>query len=370
MLDGDFQGLALAVAEDFDGHGRAGLGFARGEPEAATVNNGLAVVFEHDVAVLEAGLVGGASWHDVADERAAGILEFEFFGQRGGDVLDHDAQVAAGDATVAYEAVHDVAGEVGGDGEADALVAAGAAEDGGVDADEAALNIHERAAGVAGVDGGVGLDEVFVVFDAEVAAAGGADDAGGDGLADAEGVADGEHDVAYLDLVAVGHGDDREVLGVNLDDGDVGLGVAANDFGGELAAILHCHFNLFGAIHDMVVGQDVTVFGDDDARAEAFLARDVEPAVGRLLALLVAKEAAPEGIIGAKAFRHRDVRRLRGYDDLHDAGGDLLHNGREAGVGAGSAREGAFVHLDIGRVGRRFGFSGIQVTGGEGGAGD
>ena len=164
----------------------------------AAVGDFLAVVFEHDVAVLEAGLVGGAFGHDVADERAGGVLELELFGQRRGDVLDHDAEVAAGDMAVLDEAVHDVAGEVGRDGEADALVAAGAAEDGGVDADEPALDIHQRAAGVAGVDGRVGLDEVLIVLDAEVAAARGADDARGDGLADAEGIADGEHDVAHL----------------------------------------------------------------------------------------------------------------------------------------------------------------------------
>ena len=239
-----------------------------------------------------------------------GVLELELFGQGGGDVLDHDAEVAAGDVAVLDEAVHDVAGEVGGDGEADALVAAGAAEDGGVDADEAALDVHERAAGVAGVDGGVGLDEVLIVLDAEVAAARGADDAGGDGLADAEGVADGQHDVADLHLVAVGHRDDRQVLGVNLDDGDVGLRVAANDLGGELAAILQGDFHLVGVIHDVVVGEDVAVLGDDDARAEAVLARGVELAVGHLPAELVAEEVAPEGVVEAKAFRDRDVRGL------------------------------------------------------------
>src|SRR5208283_1347065 len=158
---------------------------------------------------------------------------------------------------------HDVAGKVGGDGEADALVAARTAVDGGVDADEPAFDIHERAAGVAGVDGGVGLDEVFIVFDAEVAAAGGADDAGGDGLADAEGVSDGEHDVPDLGFVAVGHGDDGEVFGVNLDDGDIGLGVAANDLGGECAAILQGDFDFVGVINDVVVGENVAVFGDD-----------------------------------------------------------------------------------------------------------
>ena len=64
-----------------------------------------------------------------------------------------------------------------------------------------AFVIDQRAAGVAGVDGGVGLDEVFDLLDAQPAAAGGADDALRHRLADAEGIADGEHDVADLNLV-------------------------------------------------------------------------------------------------------------------------------------------------------------------------
>ena len=55
-----------------------------------------------------------------------------------------------------------MAREVARDGEADALVAAGLAEDRGVDADQLAARVDQRAAGVARVDRGVGLDEVLV----------------------------------------------------------------------------------------------------------------------------------------------------------------------------------------------------------------
>ncbi len=56
-----------------------------------------------------------------------------------------------------------------GNGEADALIAFRAvSDDGGVDADQFAAIVHQRAAGIAGVDGGVGLDEVFVLLDSEI----------------------------------------------------------------------------------------------------------------------------------------------------------------------------------------------------------
>ena len=91
--------------------------------------------------------------------------------------------------------------------EADALVAAGGAGDGGVEADDFAAEIHERAAAVAGVDGRVGLNEVLpaelAVAQIEVVPAFGADDAAGDALAEAERAADGQHEVADLQRVAV-----------------------------------------------------------------------------------------------------------------------------------------------------------------------
>src|SRR5206468_4216386 len=60
---------------------------------------------------------------------------------------------------VGDEFVRDFAGEVARDGEADAGVQAA---NEGVHADDFAVNVHERAAAVAGIDVGVGLDEVLV----------------------------------------------------------------------------------------------------------------------------------------------------------------------------------------------------------------
>ena len=85
-------------------------------------------------------------------------------------------------------------------GEADALVAGGLGVDGGVHADDFAIHVQQRAAGVAGIDGGVGLDEVLEL----AAGAGldgavlGGDDAGGHGLRQREGAADGFNPVAHL----------------------------------------------------------------------------------------------------------------------------------------------------------------------------
>ena len=57
--------------------------------------------------------------------------------------------------------VHHRARQVDRDGEAVARVEAGLAGDGGVDADDLAPDVDQRAARVARVDRGVGLDEVL-----------------------------------------------------------------------------------------------------------------------------------------------------------------------------------------------------------------
>ena len=85
------------------------------------------------------------------------------------------------------------------------------------------------AAGIAGIDRGIGLDEELIVGDADAGAGQRGDDAAGHGLADAERVADGKDDIADLQRVGIGEGQIREVLVALLDaqDGEIGPLVVA-----------------------------------------------------------------------------------------------------------------------------------------------
>ena len=89
--------------------------------------------------------------------------------------------------------------------------------------------VQQRAAAVAGVDGRIGLEEILVTnsFDAQlqVAAAFGADDAVGHGVAQAEGAADGQHEIADLHGAAVAQLGRHDAWRVDGHDGDVGLQV-------------------------------------------------------------------------------------------------------------------------------------------------
>ncbi len=97
------------------------------------------------------------------------------------------------------------------------------------------LDVDQRAAGVAGVDRGVGLDHVRdreAVGRLDLALQGG-DDAGGHGAVEAEGVADRDHRVADLDLGGVAERERVQLVGghVDLEQGDVGRRIGADDFG-------------------------------------------------------------------------------------------------------------------------------------------
>ena len=136
------------------------------------------------------------------------------------------------------------------------------ANNGGVDTDEPAFGIHQRAAGIAGVDGRVGLNEILILVETrQAAAAQRADNAHRHGLADTEGIADGEHNVADFQLVAVAQRDGGQVFRVNLQHGHVRRRVGADDFGGEFfaVAIADGDLDFVRAVHDMVGRQNVTV---------------------------------------------------------------------------------------------------------------
>ena len=134
--------------------------------------------------------------------------------------------------------------------------------------------------------GGVGLEEVLVAAVADAGRASlRADDAHRHGLADAERVADRQHDVADADLVRVADGEGVQVLRVDLQHREVARRIGADDLGVERALVRELDADAIRAFDDVVVGQDVAVGRGDDAGAEPGLPRR---------ALLRSLEAASE----------------------------------------------------------------------------
>ena len=142
----------------------------------------------------------------------------------------------------------------------------------GVDPDHAAVRVDQRAAGVAGVDRRVGLDHVRdreAVGRLDLALQGG-DDAAGDGAVEPERVADRDHRVADFDLRGVAERERVQFFRrrVDLEQGDVGGRVGADDFGRVvLVGGAEPDFDLVGAFDDVGVGDDVALGVDQEAGA-------------------------------------------------------------------------------------------------------
>src|SRR4051794_10495880 len=311
LRERDLDGLLAAVVDELDldlvaallGSDRVGEVVARSDLLAADRRDDVAaeadlvaVELRHDVAPLDARLRRGAAGRDRLHERAAVDREVEV-AQRRVDRDRVDAEEPAVDAAVLRELRHQALGRVDRDGEADADVAAAASAglDLRVDADHAAGRVEERAAGVAGVDRGVGLDHAV-----DLEAVRGLDralrrghDARRERALEAERVADRDRRVADLHALRLAERERVELarLGVaDLQDREVGGLVAAENLRLDDVAIGELDRHLRRARDDVRVREDRARSVDDEARA------------GRLAALLLG-EAEVE-------------RRLRLLDDL------------------------------------------------------
>ena len=124
---------------------------------------------------------------------------------------------------------HDRCGDLRRYGKADADIAAGAADDGRVDADEFAAQVDERAARVTRVDRRVGLDEILQAV-ADTLAAKRADDARCDRVAEAERIADCYDEVADANSLGVADRHLGKTISVHLEYRNIGFGIGADDF--------------------------------------------------------------------------------------------------------------------------------------------
>ena len=306
--------------------------------DGGTVRNLLAADGDNHIALLQSGLFRGASLRNLNYIYAVHGIKFQIFLNffiKGGNGLHGDAEHGALDGAEVDQVAGDALDDVHRDGEGIAGVGTGLGDDGGVDAHQLALLVHEGAAGVAGIHGRIGLDEGF---DLEFAGAVGhgtalrGDNTGGDGASEllAERGADGEDPLAEAELVAVAHRDGGQVLRVDLDDGDVRGRVGADDGGVELLVVVRGHRDLGGAGDDVVVGDDVAVGPDDDAG----------PAALRLPGLGLAEAIAiPEA---EEVFERVDAA-AGGLLDRHFHVDDRLHGGLS---GIGEIRVIGFCQID------------------------
>ncbi len=192
------------------------------------------------------------------------------------------------------------------------------------------MRIDECAAGVAQVDGGIGLNEILEGGEAELTAAGGADDALGHGLAQAVRITDGEHDIAHSQRIGAAHRHDRQIADRQIEDGDVGVRILADD--GRLgdAAIGQLHPDGIRARNHMLIGDDGALRIHDDAGPQAAL--DALAVTRPIIAeqLIERRRLAALGDDARRVDIHHRRRRARDRvgKALHDHGGARRGRGR------------------------------------------
>ena len=243
------------------------------------------------------------------------------------------------------------------------MAAARAREDRRVDADEPAADVDEGAAGIARIDGGVGLDEELVVRDPDLGAGERRDDAVRHRLADAEGVADGEHEIADLQALRIAELERvQRRRAFRLQHREVGARIAEHDRRLELALVGERDLHLGHALDDVVVRDDEPARVDDDAGAERALAAALE-AVRRSRAAGTAGAAVAEE--AAHELFHRRVLLAAldaGAIDVDDRGRGLLHHRRVGELDLRPAlRHGAVLRLRAGGAEERGGKGGGEV---------
>ncbi len=244
---------------------------------------------------------GGTVRRNLADQSAVRFAGIERLSQSRRHILRKDTEIAMLHFAVGENLVHVMARHVDRDCESDSLVAARITrENGGIDADQMAFVIDQRAARVARIDRRVRLNKVFDLLDSEVPAAGCADNSGCDGLAHAERIADGQYDVTDFDFARVGQRKNREIRPFDFEHGNVGAWIGSYHASLELSLVMQCYGNFLRAIHHVIVGQNIAFGANDDARSKSFLSsllRHIES-----LREVVAKELAKEWINALRSF--------------------------------------------------------------------
>ena len=301
--------LGFLAAQHLELHRLAGGHDAQPRAQLRRAAHRMAVQRRDDVTLAQPGRRRRRIRLDLGDLRAVDAADVRLHG---------DAQAPTPHLAVADELRHHRVREHGGHREADADVAARRADDRGVDADQLALQIDQRTARVPRIDRRIGLDEVLVALYRQAAAPQRGHDPGRGGLAQAERIADGHHEVPDLQCVRIAPLRFHQAVRLHPEDCNVGPRVRADQLRRQPPVVLERDLNLARILHHMGVRHHVAVLRiDDHARARGDL---------RLRLLRHAEEAPEEGIA------HERVLFLRAHlqhGDVHHGRRHLLEDRRE-----------------------------------------
>src|SRR4029077_18508374 len=181
--------------------------------------------------------------------------------------LDLHADPAARDSALVAQLRDNALDGIGWNSESDTDRTAGRREDRGIDADDIAVDIESRATGIALVHWRVDLNEIVIRTCADIATAR-RYDTGRDGAAETKRITNRENPIADPRR-SLREFHEREIVAIDLDQGEIGPRVALNHLCGISLAIIGGDLNFLGILHDVIICYGITVAGNEKARALA-----------------------------------------------------------------------------------------------------
>ncbi|MNS63009.1 hypothetical protein D3C72_960920 [compost metagenome] len=204
---------------------------------------------------------------NLGNQRAGRFIQAERLGQILIHFLDDHAQPAAADFATALQLIGHIHRHVDRDRERHAHETTGTGVDLRVDADHFTVQVEQRTTGVAWVDRHVGLNERHIVF-VRQATTHGTDDALSHGMVEAKRRTDCHDPLTGFQVLGFAEFEHRQVLAFDFQQGHVGAWIGADQLGFHFTAVGEADEDLVGIGDYVVIGQDVAIRGDNEARTQ------------------------------------------------------------------------------------------------------
>src|SRR5262249_5833165 len=189
-------------------------------------------------------------------------------GDFNGNLMDANTKPATAHFLELTQLVNDWQRRFRRNGKADAYGAPGRGDDGRVHADHLAVEIEQRSARIAAIDGGVSLDVIVIRAGLDVAIARG-NDSGRDRSTKAERITDGYHPFAEPQIVAVTEFHRfKRLCRFDLEQRKVGPLIATDDLRPQRGSVIEDDVDFVSIGNDMVVGNNQAGRIDNEAGAE------------------------------------------------------------------------------------------------------